>query len=144
MQVPSSTKTFVFVISIASVALALCTSHVQARSLDDIKASGEIRLCLYGNDMTEDRLYLLGAAPSGCRDDCTFEGISYDTALIFAKTLAPEIKARFVRVGWDEQFHNTEGKTDREEIYTPALLDSGTCDIYVTGMFDGSSEANLG
>ena len=119
---------------IVGVTLFVLTLSAQARPLAEIKSSGEIRMCLYGEDMTEDRPYQSGVTPAGCRDDCTFTGPMSEVAQAFAETLGPDIKAHLLRVGWDEQFHNAEGKTERDAAYTPKLLASGACDIYANGM----------
>lgn len=97
----------------------------QARSLETIQQTGEIRFCI-----ADFHPAIAIAEPSGCRDDCTFKGPVYEAALDFALTLGSDIKAKFVRVEWDEQFHNQDGETDRQGSYTPELLASGTCDIY--------------
>ena len=31
---------------------------------------------------------------------------------------------------WDQQFQNDKGVTDKDAAYTPALMDSGDCDLY--------------
>ena len=44
------------------------------------------------------------------------------------------MKAKILRVEWDEQFFNKDGKTVREDSYTPELMASGKCDVYPTGL----------
>ncbi len=107
------------------VLIGVTDRAVQARSLEEILQTGEIRFCIADIDPS-----VAVAQPEGCRDDCTFTGPAYDAALAFSKTLGEGIKPAFVRVGWEEQFHNKEGVTDREGTYTPELLASETCDIY--------------
>ncbi len=97
----------------------------QARSLQEIRETGEIRFCIANNHPA-----IVVAEPEGCRDDCTLRGPVYEEALAFTETLGGNVKAVFTRVDWDEQFFNKDGKTDREAAYTPELLASGTCDIY--------------
>jgi len=98
---------------------------VQARSLETIEKTGEIRFCI-----SDFHPAIAVTEPSGCRDDCTFKGPVYEAVLDFAETLGSDIKPKFVRVEWDEQFYNQDGKTDRAGSYTPALMASGICDIY--------------
>ncbi len=49
--------------------------------------------------------------------------------MAFLETLGKDIKPKFMRVEWDEQFFNKDGKVVREEAYTPELLASGKCDL---------------
>lgn len=97
----------------------------QARSLAEIRQTQELRVCL---------AYLrpssVVATPPGCREDCTFSGPVYEDVVAFAATLGQDIQLKLLRVDWDEQFHNQDGTTEREASYTPALLASGTCDVY--------------
>jgi len=83
------------------------SSMTAARSLDDIKKSGEIRLCVAGSSY---ELYTqMGTA--------------------FAESLGLKAKVRKLD-SWDQQFQNKEGITLKEESYTPYLMESGECDIY--------------
>jgi membrane-bound lytic murein transglycosylase F len=100
----------------------------QGRSLEQVQATKEVRLCLVpvpGGFTVE---------PPGCREDCRFAGDLYDLAGAFAASLGGGVKAKVLRVEWDEQFFNKEGKTVREDSYTPQLLASGHCDVYATGL----------
>jgi len=97
--------------------------------LEDIKQSGEIRICAA----------LPGPAvgtvePPDCRGECTVKGPARDLTEAFAQSLGANIKATYWVLAWDEQFHNQAGKTVREASYTPALLASGACDVYPNGM----------
>ena len=97
---------------------------VQARSLAEILQSGEIRFCVSPfppQDTVE---------PADCRENCKFGGYSYDLAMAFVEALGKGLKPKFMRVEWDEQFFNKEGKVVREDAYTPELLASGKCDLF--------------
>ncbi|MBI5591558.1 MAG: transporter substrate-binding domain-containing protein [Deltaproteobacteria bacterium] len=100
-------------------------SAAQARSLEEINRTGEIRIGISPIHPSVCR-----AAPQGCRTDCQITGPAYEIALAFAATLGPNIKPRFLRIDWDEQFFNKDGKTIREDAYTPELLGSGRVDLY--------------
>ena len=54
--------------------------------------------------------------------------------MAFPQALGRDVKAKVLRVEWDEQFFNKDGKTVREDSYTPELLASGKCDVYQTGL----------
>ena len=97
----------------------------QARSLAEIRQTKELRVCL-----ASIRPSSVVATPPGCRDDCTFSGPAYDEVVAFAATFGQDIQLKLLRLDWDEQFYNQEGKTEREASYTPAPLASGTCDVY--------------
>src|SRR5262245_51947635 len=53
-------------------------------------------------------------------------------AMAFSQSLG--VKPKILRWQRDEQFFNKQGKTVREESYTPELMASGKCDAYLTGM----------
>src|SRR5262245_13962370 len=107
------------------LALGGLLTPAQARTLGEIKQTKELRVCLVPS-----RPSMSVATPPDCRDNCTFTGPVYDEVVAFAATLGQDVRLKLLRVGWDEQFHNREGKTDREASYTPELLASGTCDVY--------------
>ncbi len=100
-------------------------SNVQARSLAEINRTGEIRFGISPIHPSVCR-----AEPQGCRTDCRITGPAYDIALAFAATLGPNVRARFLRIDWDEQFFNQDGKNIRDDAYTPELLASGQVDLY--------------
>jgi membrane-bound lytic murein transglycosylase F len=50
--------------------------------------------------------------------------------MAFAETLGNDVKPKFLRVEWDEQFFNKDGVVVLENSYTPELLASGKCDFY--------------
>ena len=83
------------------------TDPTYARTLEEIKKSGEIRLCVAGS--------------------------SYDlytkTGTVFAKSLG--VKANVKKIdSWDKLFHNKKGKTDKNASYTPYLMENEECDFY--------------
>ena len=97
----------------------------QARSLAEIQQSKEFRVCIAPIHPS-----LAEVTPPDCWEQCTFTGPVYEEVVAFAATLGAEVQLKVRRVVWDTQFHNREGVTVREASYTPALLASGTCDVY--------------
>ncbi len=80
---------------------------VFARSLDEIRKSGELRLCVAGSSS---RLYS-------------------QMGTVFAEHL--RVRANIKKLdSWDQQFHNKDGVTVKEESYTPLLMETGECDCY--------------
>ncbi len=102
--------------------------NVQARSLEAIRASKEIRVCI-----TPD-LSVATAEPADCNENCVFSGPVCEEVSAFAETLGSDIKPRFIKIEWDEQFYNKEGKTVYEAEYSPELLASGKCDIFPSNL----------
>jgi membrane-bound lytic murein transglycosylase F len=100
----------------------------QARSLDEINQTGEVRSCLVPAPEG------FTVEPPECRENCKFSGDLYDLAVAFSQSLGRDVKPKILRVEWDEQFFNTDAQTVREDSYTPELLASGKCDLYPTGM----------
>jgi membrane-bound lytic murein transglycosylase MltF len=77
------------------------------RSLEEIRKTNELRICVAGSS------YELYTA----------------MALAFAEHLG--VSPRVKRLDtWDQQFQNDKGVTDKEAAYTPALMESGDCDLY--------------
>ncbi len=113
--------------SFVVVFVALFCSSITAagRSLEDIRETKEIRVCLSPIHPS-----VCSAQPEGCRDDCKISGPAYDAAMAFASSLGNGVVPRFRCVGWDEQFFNKDGVTAYEDTYTPELLASGQCDFY--------------
>jgi len=117
---------YAFVWSFACIiGTAIPGGIAEARSVAEIKQSGEVRICLV---LVED----FTVEPKQCRENCRFGGDLYDMAIAFSQSLG--VKARILRVEWDEQFFNQDGKTVREDSYTPQLMVSGKCDGYLSGM----------
>ncbi len=113
-------------IILAALVLAFGPSAaIQARSLEEINRTGEIRI-----GISPIHPSICSAVPQGCRTDCRITGPAYEIVLAFAATLGPNIRPRFLRIDWDEQFFNQAGKTIRENAYTPELLASGQVDLY--------------
>lgn len=106
------------------LAAALLAAPAFARPLDEIKTSGELRICFVPLHAS-----LVVAEPEGCTTDCTFSGPAADHAAAFADTL-PGVRPVYRAIRWDQQFWNAQGQTVREAEYTPALLADGTCDLY--------------
>jgi len=78
-----------------------------ARSLQEIRKSNEIRLCAAGSSSS---LYSR-------------------MGTVFAESLG--IKAKIIKLdSWDQQFHNKDGVTIKQESYTPFLMEKGDCDCY--------------
>lgn len=100
----------------------------QARSLEEIRKTKEVRVCLVpitGRFTVE---------PPNCRENCKFGGDLFELAPALAASVGRGVQPKVQRVDWDEQFFNREGKTVREDSYTPELLASGKCDVYASGM----------
>lgn len=92
--------------------------------MKEIEQSNEIRICISPfppQDTFE---------PKNCRENCKFGGYAYDLSMAFVGTLKKGITAKFMRVEWDEQFFNKDGKVVREDAYTPELLATGKCDLF--------------
>jgi membrane-bound lytic murein transglycosylase MltF len=81
--------------------------NVEARSLEEIRKTHEIRMCVAGSS------YELYTA----------------MGMAFVEHIGVHPKVRRLD-SWDQQFHNENGITIKEESYTPALLASGECDFY--------------
>jgi hypothetical protein len=97
----------------------------QARSLAEILETKEIRICVVAG--TEE---VFTVEPMDCRENCKVGGAYYEMVMAFVETFDKDVKPKFLRVEWDEQFFNKEGVVAREESYTPELLASGQCDVY--------------
>lgn len=106
-----------------------CAVTARARSLEEIRKTKEIRVCLSPIHPS-----VCSAQPEGCRDNCQFSGPTYDAVAAFVSSLGDGIVPRFIRVGWDEQFFNKAGVTVRDASYTPELLASNRCDLYPSNL----------
>ncbi|UTH74662.1 transporter substrate-binding domain-containing protein [Chromobacterium sp. IIBBL 290-4] len=105
--------------------LPLCLSgHADARSLADILKTRQLRVCIAPIHSA-----IAIATPKDCREQCTFSGLVWEEVQAFARNLG-DVKIKALRIGWDEQFFDKNGKTDRDGSYTPQLLASGACDLY--------------
>ncbi|GAB6060567.1 transglycosylase SLT domain-containing protein [Desulfonatronum parangueonense] len=101
--------------------------QAQARDLEQIVQSGELRACI----VPVTPAYATFQDPS-CREDCLVTGSVPRMVAAFAAFLDPEIRPVFHRLEWDEQFHDATGQTVRDAEYTPHYLETGFCDIYPT------------
>lgn len=101
------------------------SSCLYGRSLDDIKKSRELRFCLVPIHPSLVRVF-----PEGCREKCTFKGPAHEASLAFGRFLGMDIIPKFKRIGWGDQFTNSQGKLIHEATYTPSLLESGECDLF--------------
>lgn len=109
-----------FVLSAVAVAW---TSAAQARTLDEIKKSQELRVCLVATPG------IVEAEPDGCAvEKCKFSGAAFELVNEFAKSIGA--KPKYALLKWDEQFQDDSGKTVEDGDYTPAALKSGKCDVY--------------
>lgn len=99
----------------------------QARGLEKIMESGELRACI----VPVTPAYATFADPT-CREDCLVSGPVPRVVEAVAAALGPDVRPVFHRLEWDEQFHNAEGRTVLEEEYTPHHLETGSCDVYPT------------
>lgn len=107
------------------VLLALGVPGVSARSLADILKTRELRVCLFADSPA-----IAMAEPPDCRQQCKFSGPAVDESLAFARSLGPDVRVKWHRVQWDEQFFNQAGQVVHEASYTPELLASRQCDLY--------------
>ncbi len=101
--------------------------QAQARGLEQILQSGELRACI----VPVTPAYATFPDPS-CREDCPATGPVPRMVAAFAATLGQEVRPVFHRLEWDEQFHEAGGQTIRDAEYTPHHLETGHCDIYPT------------
>ena len=105
---PGTLAKMILTVTVTILACGLATP-LQARSLAEIKQSKELRVCIVPLHPS-----VAAVEPADCRENCKFSGPVYEESLAFAKTLGNEIQPKFLRVDWDEQFFNKEGKTDRK------------------------------
>nr|WP_233410981.1 transporter substrate-binding domain-containing protein [Rugamonas sp. CCM 8940] len=101
------------------------SATAQARSLAEIRRSGELRVCI-ASDHPASAVF----EPAGCRQNCKVSGNVAEQTGAFAKAIGKRVKPKFERLYWDEQFFNQDGRTVREASYTPQALASGKCDLY--------------
>lgn len=96
-----------------------------ARSLEQIKTTGEIRVCIA--PILPAYAVLLDP---GCRDDCRFSGPVHREVMAFVRYMGNTIRPVLRSVEWDEYFQDATGRTDREAAYTPRMLATDYCDLY--------------
>lgn len=97
-------------------------SEAGARPLDEIRRSGELRLCVATSNPPDGVV-----SPEGCTGYCEFTGLVRDLSDAFAKTLG--VSTRFWVSSWDEFFQNADGVTVKEAVYTPELFVAERCDM---------------
>ncbi|WP_028571656.1 substrate-binding periplasmic protein [Desulfonatronum lacustre] len=118
-------------LAIALLFLLLCplpsVSSAQARGLEEIRESGELRACI----VPATPAYVTFADPA-CLEDCRVSGPVPRVVEAVAAALGSDVRPIFHRLEWDEQFHNAEGRTALEAEYTPYHLETGRCDVYPT------------
>lgn len=123
---PGMTRAGILLSMTAAIGFSLlCPAFSHARSLEEIRSSGEFRACI--SPLTP--AYAVQQDPS-CRNDCAFSGPIPREVEAFAKWLGGGVRLVMDPVDWDAQFHNDFGQTDRDGSYTPWLLASGRCDAY--------------
>ncbi|WP_031387700.1 substrate-binding periplasmic protein [Desulfonatronum thiodismutans] len=105
----------------------LCVSPAQARGLEEIRESGELRACI----VPVTPAYATFADPA-CLENCLVSGPVPRVVEAVAAALGPDVRPVFHRLEWDEQFHNAEGRTVLKDEYTPHHLETGRCDVYPT------------
>jgi hypothetical protein len=79
----------------------------QARTLAEIRQSGELRICVAGSS-------------------AAFYQVNGEE---FARSLGVHVTST-VLASWDQQFQNAQGVTVIDAAYEPALLANGQCDLY--------------
>jgi ABC-type amino acid transport substrate-binding protein len=75
---------------------------------------------------------------SPCRENCQFTGPGIREIEAVVRALGKDLRIVTHCIDWDEQFHDTTGRTDLEAVYTPRLMESGMCDIYPIHMTKNS------
>ncbi len=89
------------------LAILLTAGQALGRTLQEIRRSGELRICVAGT-----------SAPF-------YEANGED----FARYLGVRAKTEKL-TSWDQQFHNADGVTIQDAAYDPAALASGRCDVH--------------
>lgn len=113
----------------ACLLLALEISPAAARSMAEIRKSKELRICMVAYNPSFVRV-----EPETCRENCKWSGLVYDQALAFTKSLGTQIRPKFSRLEWDEQFFNKDAQVVRAGSYTPEAMASGKCDLYPSNL----------
>ena len=95
-----------FLLMIGCMSSVFLSNSAFSRSLEEIRKTNELRLCVAGSSHA---LY-------------TAMGMA------FANEMGIPAKVKKLE-SWDQQFHNPEGITVREETYTPELMASGSATV---------------
>src|SRR6185436_4388291 len=93
-------------LAIGGLLLALVVASASARTLPQIRESGVLRVCVAGSSAPFYRA----------------------NAEAFARFLGLQAEVREL-ASFDEQFHNAQGVTARDESYDPRVLADGSCDL---------------
>ncbi len=104
------------------------TTPAEARTLAEIEARGELRVCFSAIEPA-----LVRVEPEGCTVNCQYAGLLVDQVALFADTLNG-ISVVPKSVSWSDQFSDETGQVQREESYLPELLASGACDLLVSNL----------
>lgn len=91
----------------ACFVLLTLVGTAQARSLVDIRATNQLRVCVAGSSATFYR----------------------ENGEAFARRLGVEPVVVTLK-SWDEQFVNREGRLERDQRYVARLLENGQCDLF--------------
>lgn len=116
-------------IAIIVAVSALLPVLVHARSLAEIERTEVIRYCVAPAHPA-----IASVTPNECDEDCKFAGSAPQLAQAFTDSLGARIVPVFKRVAWQAQFENDRGEVVHAEAYTPRLLASGECDLYLGGL----------
>ncbi len=107
-------KNILAVVIVATICICLqigagFTPMLYGRSLEEIKKSKEIRICLAGSS----------------------QDFYQKNARALVEYLGGGVQATFIRFKkWDNQFVNQQNRVRQDEEYTPEPLASGRCDLY--------------
>jgi ABC-type amino acid transport substrate-binding protein len=104
-----------------------------ARTLETIKASGSLRICV------APLAHFVSISPRGCERQCQLAGASVDMAYRFAEFVSKHLGMRIapenrVLPSFEDYFVNDEGRTEPHATYTPKHLKSGDCDFYAESL----------
>lgn len=114
-------------IAVSAVSLLSATTLL-ARNLDEIRKSGEIRICFSHSPG------IVWAEPPTCTTSCKWRGPGYDITMAYVESLGKGIKAVTRNVDWDSQFADDKGKVRQGDTYTPKFFQDGTCDLYPSNL----------
>ncbi len=122
LSTPARTMACILLLLACSLVLP---QRTLARDLDEILHSGELHACLVPMSPS----YSIFTDPE-CLEDCQVSGPVPRVVEAFVRTLGPKVRPVFHRLEWDEQFHDADGRTVREGVYTPRFMETGKCDVY--------------
>ncbi len=107
----------------------ILTPFSYARSLDEIKTSGELRICV------AEIVHFVKVSPPGCKSDCVLESPHVELAKIFKGQLDRKLKKKLklknkVLENIDAFFFNDESVFEIGSNEVPKYLKNGECDFY--------------